>query len=326
VKIRLKNIVIGRDLCGMQIALLKDATFIPISFLPSFGWETTNYNNPIINFNRTFKKGRKIPELYIVKTKHSNKNIDCFNWELEYIYRYILQLSDRLYDSDSLIGAKIYSDNCITLLSKYGNSVEIEFDTCHVLNPDYTWFEYIQDPLENISSEYAHIIYYLILSKDTDDMKGISYEYDIEELNNEYFSKIWYSPLFGPKRCLIGRDVKRKKATLTTRHICLFIENVSISEIEEEKYSVAEARKEIYKLLGTRHKRISDRILSFDKSICKINLQTNLDMYKDTDNVKFIYYTNKEEILCQKNLNFSDWPQSSPRTLMYQLQEIITST
>ncbi len=157
-------------------------------------------------------------------------------------------------------------------------------------------------------------------------MKGISSKYDIETLEDEFFTKIWYGPLFGPKKFLIGIDPRRKKQTITTRYICLFKENVPNSELDDEIYSVAEARKEIYRLLAPRHKRISDRILTFDKSISKIELSSKVNIYKNSETVEFVYYTDKEEILCQKNLNYSDWPLSYPRILISRLAEISNLT
>lgn len=326
-RIKLQNIVLGNNITGMQIALLKDAVFIPVSFVPAFGWEYINYEHPITQLIRTNKTD--IPHLrhfkYRLVTEEGTITVPCFLWELEALYKYILQMSNRLYDSYKVVKAKHYSDNVVTLVTEYGNSFEIEFDNCQVINPDYSWYDTVEVPEESHESEFCHLLYYLILSKDTDDMKGISYQYDIEKLENEYFHKIWYSSLFGAKKFLIGNDPKRKKHTLTTRHICLFIENVNRSEKDEEKYEVAEIRKEIYRLLGPRHKRIADRVLSFDKAIQKVELSSSINVYKNTEHVDFIYYTDKEEIICPKNLTFLDWPQSYPRILISQLKEIMTS-
>jgi len=322
-KIKIPKIVIGNNLTGMQVAIQQDATFIPVSYLNAFGWEHTTYDHHITQFIRSkrVEKDSTINHKYKISSKHGTEFIPCFYWELEALYKYILLMSNRLYDSHRVTNVKHYSDNVLTLVSAFGNSFEIEFDTCHVINPDYNWYDSISEPFESHESDSCHLIYYLILSKDTEDMKGIQYQYDIEELEEEYFTKIWYSSLFGSKKFLVGNDPRRKKQTTTTRNICLFIENVDLSEINDEKYSVAEIRKEIYKLLGSRHKRIADRILSFDKSIQKIELSSRVNVYEDTDNVKYLYYTDKEEILCPKNLDSSEWPQSYPRILISQFKE-----
>lgn len=326
-KIKLSNIVIGTNLTGMQVALSKDATFIPVSYLPAFGWEYSEFDHPVVLQNRINKNEFEYIKQfrYQITTEQGKLPVKCFYWELEAIYKYILQMSNRLYDSQRIVNVRQYSANVVTLVSLYGNSFDIEFDTCHVINPNYEWFDSMLSPIETYQSDSTHILYQLILSKETEDMKGISYEYDIEHLEDEYFTQIWYSSMFGPKKFLQGQNIKQKKQTITTRNICLFIENVPDSELDAEKYQVSEVRKEIYKLLGTRHKRIADRVLAFDKSIDKIELSSNVDMYEDTDTMKFVYYTNKEEIICPKNLDYMDWPQSYPRTLMCLLKKSMIS-
>lgn len=324
-KIRLPKIVIGRNIVGLQIAILKDAVFIPISFIPSFGWEFLNYDNPIISYLRAGRIEQYTPFIYNILTKEESIDVHCFQWELEELYKYLLFMSNRLFDSAKSNMANLRSDTTINIASKYGNSLEIEFEKCWVVNPEDGWFTSYLSSEEDIVGETTHLLYSLLLSKDTEDMKGISYQYDMETLTNNFFTKIWYSRLFGPKKFLTGYDPKRKKQTITTRHLCLFVENVPNIEIEEEIYSIAEARKEIYKLLAPRHKRISDRILTFDKNISKIELSSKVSIFQNTECVEYIYYTNKEEILCQKNLNYSDWPQSYPHILMSQLAEIVNS-
>ena len=326
-KIKLPKIVIGTNLTGMQIALNSDAVFIPVSFLPAFGWEHSEFDHSIaqqIRYNKPeldhIKKFR-----YQITTNQGKLPVKCFYWELEALYKYILQMSNRLYDSQRIVHVRQYSANVITLVSIYGNSFDIEFDTCQVINPNYEWFDSMLTPIETYQSDSTHILYQLILSKETEDMKGISYEYDIEHLEDEYFTQIWYSSMFGPKKFLLGQNTKQKKQTITTRNICLFVENVSDSELYDEKYSVAEARKEIYKLLAPRHKRIADRILAFDKTIDKIELSSKVNIYENTESMKFIYYTNKEEIICPSNLDYSVWPQSYPRTLMSLLKKNMIS-
>lgn len=325
-KIKLPKIVLGRDLIGMQIALQNDAVFIPISFLPAFGWETLNDELPIISYLRSRRFEREAGPRYVLSTEAGSTQVSCFQWELEDLYKYLLFMSNKLYNIVKSKAANLNSENTVSIISKFGNSLEIEFEKCWVVNPEEEWFSSIYPVEENIEGETSHLLYSLFLSKDTDDMKGISYQYDIESLEDEFFTKIWYGPLFGPKKILVGNDVKKKKKTVTTRYICLFIENVPNSELENEIYSIAEARKEIYKLLAPRHKRISDRILTFDKSISRIELSSKVDIYKNLDKVEFVYYTDKEEILCQKNLDYLAWPQSYQRTLMSRLLEISNST
>lgn len=322
-KIRLPRIVVGRNIVGMQIALQNNAVFIPISFLPSFGWETLDEDLPIITYLRS-RRGfqREHPSRYIITSEEGTKEVSCFQWELEDLYQYLLFMSNALYSASKSERANLLSENTLSIVSSYGNSVEIEFEKCWIINPEEEWFNSIFPVEETIEGETSHLLYTLFLSKDTDDMKGISSKYDIETLEGEFFTKIWYGPLFGPKKFLLGNDPRKKKQTITTRHICLFKENVANSELEDEIYSVAEARKEIYKLLAPRHKRISDRILTFDKSISKIELSSKIDIYKNLENIEFVYYTDKEEILCQKNLNYLDWPLSYPRILISRLAEI----
>lgn len=310
----------------MQIALQNDAVFIPISFLPSFSWETLEEDLPIITYLRSRRFEREASSRYKIVTESATHSVSCFLWELEELYKFLLFMSNKLYSLHKNRSAYLSSENTLSVIPKQGTSLEIEFEKCWIINPEDEWFSANFPADQSIEGETTHLLYSLYLSKDTDDMKGISSQYDIEILEDEFFTKIWYGPLFGPKKVLIGNDVKNKKQTLTTRYICLFKENVANSELEDDIYSVAEARKEIYRLLAPRHKRISDRILTFDKSISKIELSSKVDVYKNTDRIEFVYFTEKEELLCRKNLDYLAWPQSYQRILMSRLTEITNLT
>lgn len=325
-KIKLSRIVIGDNITGMQIALKNDAVFIPVSFIPSFGWEFLKKDHPCIENLRKYKT--ELPLIqenkYKITTEEGSEYVPCFLWELEALYRYILIMSNRMFDSSRVKSIKHYSENEVTIVTEFGSS-KIEFEKCWIVNPNSTWFDSYLLPTKTYESEFAHLIYYLILAKDTPDMKGVSISYDSETLDDEYFTKVWYHPLFGPKKLLLGNDPKRKRKTISSRHLCFFIENVNIENISDYKYEIAEIRKEIYKLTAPHYKRISDRILSFDKSITRFDIKTNLDVYENTKDVEFVYYTDKEEILCQENLDFSTWPQSYPRILISQMKETTIS-
>jgi len=322
--IKLNKVIIAQDLTGMILAPMLGAVFIPVSYLPPFGWEYIDFNAPIISdFKFLLKKDEKYEkhERGIV-TKEGTIMPSLYYWEIERFYKMFLNFNSLIYN-DFSFDSVVCDNKKLYFHSKSGLALTVQYDVCWVVNPGkHFYINKENEPDSVVESEAAHILYALKIRTDTPDAKGIQHQYDIEECSKFPITKIWYSSLFGKKKVKRGYDPKNKKETITTRDVVFFCENVPINDVENEEYQIYQIRKTIYNAL-IKHKRIADRIMSFEKDIKKFVLSTNLDLYKDTDSEKYIYFNEKSEIICQKNLEKPYLPRSSQRILHFTMNKII---
>lgn len=334
--VNLPRIIIGTDLCGMIMAPILDAVFIPVSYCAPFGWEFSNQDiQNLYNLKQYFeieafpsetttvKKIRK--ERQIIRFQNKTIKPKFFLWEIEKYYKSFLTLASKLYDEFTFEQAN-FSEKTINFYSSKGRELSVQFDKCWIINPSNKFIHNLNlNPEETITGATAHFLYYLELNTDAKDAKALQREYDFEKIDHPLLSKIWWSAPFGPKQFTLTTDPKSKKRVLTSEHITFFLENVNIENIEDETYQIHNIRTEIFNMLAPKYKRVKDRGPSFDRYIKRICLTTNLDIYEDTEDIKFIYYSDKSEIICKKNLDPLFWPESSQRTLMKSIEKTITS-
>jgi hypothetical protein len=329
-KIHLNKIVIASDLTGMIMAPILGAIFIPVSFSKSFGWEyDQNIDISLINLfrniNRRKMKGFNVERQYTICQDDNTEYIKCFYWEIEDLYKYLLLNTSMIYEGFNIKSANNFVKNQINFNTNYGTELIVTFDKCWIINPSDSWFRTNLEYTQKISSNNCHVISHLVIRKDTDDMKGVVYSNDIEICENEYFDKIWYSGPFGVKRYLLGNNPRTRTKTVSTRNICFIKQDVNVEDIDNEEHSAAEIRKNIYNKLCVYNKRIAERYYSFEKNINKIIVSTNIDIYENTDNIEFIYYNDKKDIICQKNINYANWSHSYLQHL-YQITDSTISS
>ena len=330
-RLNLENVVIGSDLTGMILAPILGAIFIPVSFNKSFAWEYDNsiehpFVNHVRNLDRRMYNNIDDNEYRYIISKNGNpEHIKTFYWELENVYRYFLSISGGIYNNFGIMKANNLIKNQINFSTKYGTELIVNYKKCWIINPNSNWFKSYLEPIETIESETCHLLHHLVISKQTEDMKGVQYENDIQEIENGFFDMIWNSSPTGPKKYLVGYSPFQKRKTLTTRNIVFVKKNVPIEELDDEKYCTASVRIEMYKILSQYNKRIAERYSGFDKSISKIVVSTNLDIYENTDDTNFIYYDDKKEIICRENLQLDKWQLSSQRQLYQTMDSIINS-
>jgi hypothetical protein len=331
--IRIPKIIIGNDLCGMIMAPILGAVFVPVAFVPSFAWEyldeevemikqlrNSNWEFPyILKYVKKFPfYRRKIDEFYSINLEN-NKIIDvkCFYWEIERWYHVLLLQAGLLWDNFTGLNScqhEILDGKNILKLP----NLTIEFETCWILNAGDHFFQSdVLEPVQQIKSSEAHILAHLRIRKETDDAKGIAIPCDLLDIKEQSFNKIWYSRPFGRKHVQFAPS--RGKTIKTTKDIVFIYQNIPLEEIEQEdsKYSFAEIRGQIFRFLAP-YKRINERAISFDKFINLMTLSTNIDLYEDTENLKFLYIDDKSDLICKKNLEETSWPVSSQR-ILYQV-------
>lgn len=327
-KIHLEKIIISSDLTGMIMAPILGAVFIPVSFNHSFAWEyDSELDISITSFirksNRRFiKNSKNVEHKYLIHKKDGIENVSCFYWELEDFYKLLLINSNSIYNNFQIKTASMFTEKQINFSTKHGIDLIVTFDKCWIINPNSTWFFSYLEPVSSVESDSVHMINHLILSNKQKDMKGIQFQYDIETPFGHNFDFIWYSAPFGQKKYKIVTNARTKKRIITTRNMCFVYKNVPKDQLEEEKYSLAEIKRDMYKYLSVYNKRIAERYTAFEEHINTILVSTDIDIYENTDNIEFIYYTNKKEIICKENLKYDKWQQSYQQQL-YQIMDLI---
>lgn len=330
--IKLKKVIISSDITGMILAPILDAVFIPVSFLESFAWEYIDFDVPLIQYikdyfyvrSTQFENDNDRSEQYKIYTQKQVIQPKLFYWEIERFYKMYLLHSSLIYD-DFTFDKVFVQNKTLYFHSKSGLALTVGYDICYVVNPgDHYYINHEIQAYETVSSATAHLLYYLNIRTDTADAKGIQHPYDIHEYDVPPITKIWYSKPFGPKKYQTGYDPKKKKKIITTRDLTFFCENIPIENINNEEFEISQIRKSIFNSL-TEHKRIVERPVSFEKDIKKFILSTNLDMFKDTDHEKFIYFNDKSEIVCQNNLKQPYSQQSSQHILHSTMNKTIGS-
>lgn len=310
------------------------AIFVPTLYVPPFAWEYTNADissffnlkNYFLADERTIFEKKTTKEQSIIRFQDKIVKPKFFLWEIERFYKMFLTLASKLYDEFGFEQANIFPDRkIINFYSSKGQELSVEFDQCWIINPTNKFIN-IQniEPVDTIAGETSHLLFYTEINTDAKDAKALQREFDIENLEEgSYFSRIWWSAPFGPKKFVFTTDPKTKKRVITSDCLTFLKENVNSSDLDNDEYQIYNGRNEIFKILAPRYKRIKDRGMSFDRFTKRICLTTNLDIYENMENIKFIYYNDKSEIICKKNLNPQFWPESSQRTLMKSIEETI---
>ena len=74
--IKLNKVIIAQDLTGMILAPMLGAVFIPVSYLPPFGWEYIDFNAPIISdFKFLLKKDEKYEKDNLQRNKTTSLSL-----------------------------------------------------------------------------------------------------------------------------------------------------------------------------------------------------------------------------------------------------------
>jgi hypothetical protein len=324
------KIILGDNITGMIMAPVMNAVFIPVSFKKPFSWDYSNNidipNIDILRKNFIFKNKIK-DEDYTLSSPDGQIDIKYYDYEILKYYSLLLSINGLLFDEFSTKKAIQITENCINLESKFGIEYIINYNKLYVINPSREWFtSLILKTSKSVRSNHCHAIYHLKLSKNSSDMKGVVISCDMENIEHELFDKIYYSHPFSPKKYLKGYSPFHKVNTLSTRNICFFANNKLKKDINSEIYSTVEVRKEIYKYLSVYNRRIAERYFDFDENIEKMITYTDIDLYKNTDTVEFIYYEDKEEIICQRNLQLEKLSGSFQLHTLNLLNSIINST
>jgi hypothetical protein len=330
-KIHLNKIVLASDITGMIMAPILGAIFIPVAYCRPYGWE---YDQDLdISLIQTFRKVNKknllfphrYENTYFITENDEKKNINCFYWEIEELYKYLLTNTSMIYENFQIKTVNNFIKNQMNFNTRYGTELIVTFDKCWIINPNDSWFNTNLECERKTVSETCHFIDHLSLKKETDDMKGVTYYNDIELINNNYYDKVWHSNPFGPKKFLLGYNPKAKCHTVSSMNLTFIKQNINKEDLEEEVHSLSESRKCIYKYLSKYYKRIAERYSHFDKNIGRMIISTNLNFYKDDDSINFIYYDDIKEIICQKNVNYNNWSHSYLQHL-YQTTDLITNS
>lgn len=317
----------------MIYALKENAIFIPVSFFTSFSWEyDINFCPEFLFQLKTFckrpkKKVQSENEIPFIRENGGIIHPKMFYWELEDFCKILLTISSSLYN-DFSFNKFILNEDSVDLISKNGYTDTIHFDKCWIINPGSHLMESSSfEPIEIQESNVAHILYHFQIRKENANHTGIGFSNHIDYTNDSkwQFDKIWYGKPFGKNVYNCGIHNKTKQPVYTTSHLTVICENVDIDKIDDEIYDIYAIRKAFWKYFQPNHKRIREMSLSYDKNIDKIILSTNINMYEDTENIKFIYYENKNEIINEENLNHKCWPESSQRTLYKVMRQIMSS-
>lgn len=312
----------------MILAPILGAVFIPVSFLPSFAWEHCTFPVPLIEnhlkycyVTSLYEKLEDLEESKIIRTDSEIIRPTLYYWQIERFYRMFLLQSSLIYDDFTIQSAHIY--NNVVDLKSANSFISIAFNTCYVINSGQHFITFSEMlPKEEVKSDAAHYLYHLKIKKETKDQKGIQHEFDLINCDFEPFTKIWYSSPFGIKKYEKGYDPKNKRKTFSTKDLVFICENIPIEDLNDERFDVHEIRVKMYQFLSN-YKRIRERPVAFEKNITRFRLSTDLDIYDDTENLKFIYFNEKSEIVCQKNLDERSWPASSQLILYKTMTKII---
>jgi len=328
--IKLPRVVIGNDLTGLVIAAQHDAVFIPVSYFQPFAWEFTDeIEFPLITLNRdalryvTKNKAREDRErLYLHETQEGRNIPKTYYWELERFLISILSINGNVWTDFDIIDC-VHNNNTIIFNGKYDKLV-VEYKQLWVINPHSSWFRSeTSDIKEALRAECGHIMYHVRLNMEgSTDMKGIQVKYDIEDVKDKLFTKIWFNKPFGPKLFMFGNNPKTRTKTVTTKNMTCFIEGVPIDEINDQKYDHGELRRQIWDLFK-QHKRIREKPFLFDKFIRKYTLSSEIDKYDDTEDIKFVYFEEKSEIICKESFDTHSWRASFLPILFKDTNSII---
>lgn len=306
--IKLPKVVIGNNLTAMVTAANLGAFFIPVDYHQPFAWEFLDFKLKQIYFLRSCYRSKKRDDHLMYRYKSENFTWDppCFLWELEQYMKFFLGITSLLYDdfkNHHCYLSSIEGVNILNVHSLNGGTLTIQFGECWIANPDSKFFtNLINNPIENIQSEQCHILYHMKLNTEKYyDMKGMVVEYDMEDIKGQLFNKKWNALPFGPKILMKSWDKIKKKQTVSTHDAVFICENVDQELIDTHDYNISNMRLQIYAYMSQFSKRIKERIMNYEYFLNKMVLSTNLDIYTDLDNVKFIY-PDKEEVLCQNNL------------------------
>lgn len=331
-KIKIPKIVIGTDLTGMIVAAKENAIFIPVSFCPSFGWEYTNFDVPIIKFIREFllikKSFRNVDKHYnkfSISTSNETIFVNCFYWEIERFFEFLFCLNNNMWKNFSYQKC-FHNEKCIRFSGSL-TDLTVEYDKLIVINPNSSWFSSeILEKTKTEHTELAHIIYYLRLAtEEHPDMKGLRFPCDLQTVNNQIFNKVWYNKPFGERNVQASIDVKNKNSPPSTKRLTFITENVPIDQIHDPKFEIGNVRLSILSFLK-KYKRIYDHGKSFDKFIKKMIISGEVDYYSNSENENFIYFEDKSEIVCSQNLDSIGWQDSFLRTLFQLMNSTIHLT
>lgn len=317
--VKLPRVVIGSDICGMILAAKYNATFIPISYTEPWAWEYIDYKFDFIQNVRDFlfqwdenhfESEKNKADYFVFREKDKIHTPNTYLWELEQYFKAVLGLNNNIWPDFELKDC-YHNNNQLRFNGKY-DCLVVEFKKLWVINPYSGIFESETLTKKNTNkSQQSHLLYYTKLDTEvSSDMKGIQTSLDIEEVENKFFTKIWYNKPFGMKQLQFGINPKTRGRTITTKHFVCISECVSNDEVYSEKYEVGNVRQEIHKFFAPKYKRIREKRYIFDKFVRKYVLGSEIDEYEDTEEIKFIHFSEKSEILCNEYLNIHSWQDS----------------
>lgn len=326
--IKIPRIVVGNDITGMVLAAYYNAMFIPVNYFSPFAWEYTNevYSDTNMLFRKVFKTfpskfkltGRENffkfhnEDNYYYSVSDENSRIypKMFLWELELQYKLLFRMNNNLWNDFDISHCEHSGKNFI--FKSKNNILSVDFKKAWVINPNETFFNSsTATKVNTFKSDNVHCLSHIEIDVDNhSDMNGIHYHNDFEEVQNSIINKIWYNKPFGMKEFNFGFNPKTKEATCTTQHIVCLSENLTFDQLHSEDYDDNKIRAAVFDLFSPFHRRISRSKYNFFRFVRKYIVSSNIDEYWDEDNIDFVYYSDKSEILCQKLLNYHMWQDS----------------
>lgn len=317
--LKIPKIVVGNDITGMVVAAREGATFIPVSYFSPFSWEYINIQFDWVVFNRNmlklWKQNKYESELmkrryYLFKTQDEEFIPKTYLFELEEMLIAFLGLSGQLWNDFSFTSC-VHNDHTIKFNGKY-DCLVVDFKEMIVVNPYNGFFSSESlEVQENKQSQMAHLLYHLRLNTEKiKDLKGLSVDYDLERINGSIFSKMWTNNPFGMKKFQFGFNHRAMVHTTTTINFVLFLENIPQEFKNLEEFDPYVLRKQIQQVFSPRSRRIKKKTFIFDQFIKKYCVSSEIDVYENTESIKFVYFEDKSEILCEDTLNINSWQGS----------------